>query len=108
MPTGQIVLQKMNSRSLKDKREQSADCLFTFLLFVYIRLALLRHDERMEAEAEGDDENDEDDGELEEGLEDVEEHDDVDAEEGQLPDVTKEVEPGQDHRDGSHLPLPTL
>ena len=58
-------------------------------------LALVE-DERVESEAEGNDEDEEDCGEGEEGLEDVDEHDDVDAEEGQLADVDQEVEPGQD------------
>ncbi len=44
----------------------------------------------------------------EKGLEYVEEHDDVDAEEGQLADVAQEVQPGQHHGDGAYLPLPTL
>jgi hypothetical protein len=41
----------------------------------------------VKAQSKGDDEHKEDDGKLEEGLEYVEEHDDVDAEEGKLPDV---------------------
>ena len=47
----------------------------------------------MEAECEGDDEEDDDDGELEEGDGDVGEHDDVDAEEGQLAHVGQQVQP---------------
>ena len=47
----------------------------------------------MEAEREGDDEEDDDDGELEEGDGDVGEHDDVDAEEGQLAHVGQQVQP---------------
>ena len=43
---------------------------------------------------------------LEEGLEDVGEHDDVDAEEGQLPDVGQQVEPGRRDGEGAEDPLP--
>ena len=47
----------------------------------------------MEAKPEGDNEDQEDDCELEERLENVEEHDHIDSQEGQLPNVSKEVEP---------------
>ena len=55
--------------------------------------AYLFSDEGVEAECEGDDEEDDDDGELEEGDGDVGEHDDVDAEEGQLAHVGQQVQP---------------
>ena len=62
----------------------------------------------MEPQGEGDDEDEEDHDEPEEGLEDVEEHDDVDPEEGKLTDVAKKVKPGQHDHQGAHLPLPAL
>ena len=62
----------------------------------------------VEAKSEGDDEHHEDDDESEEGLEHVEEHDHVDAEEGQLPDVAQKVQPRQHDRHRAQLPLPTL
>ena len=81
----------------------------TFLFYLsHLWFTLLRHDQGVEAKAKGYDEDGEDHGELDEGLEDVEEHDDVDAKEGQLPDVAQEVEPGEHQGYGSHLPLPTL
>ena len=61
----------------------------------------------VESECEGDDEEDDDDGELEEGDGDVGEHDDVDAEEGQLAHVGEEVEPREEQAEGPQLPLPT-
>ena len=60
----------------------------------------------MESEGECDDEEDDDDGELEEGDGDVGEHDDVDAEEGQLAHVGQQVEPRQQEAQGAQLPLP--
>ena len=60
-------------------------------------------EEAMESEGEGDDEEDDDDGELKEGYEHVGEHNDVDAEEGELADVDEEVEPGHDDAEGPNL-----
>ncbi len=65
-------------------------------------------EQRVEPQSEGDDEDCEDDDEAEEGLQDVEEHDDVDSEVGQLPDVPQEVQPGQDDHHRPELPLPAL
>ena len=60
-------------------------------------------EEAVKAEGEGDDEENDDDGELEKGDEHVGEHDDVDAEEGELPDVDEEVEPGHDDAERADL-----
>ena len=62
----------------------------------------------MKSETECYDEDKEDNCELEEGLEDIEEHDDIDPEEGELSDVAEQVQPGQHDHGGPHLPLPTL
>ena len=43
---------------------------------------------------------------LREGLEDVAYHENVDAEEGKLPDIGEEVHPGYRHGEGAQLPLP--
>ena len=57
----------------------------------------------MEPQREGDDEQGADDGELEEGLEHVREHDDVDPEEGELANVGQQVQPGGGDGDGADL-----
>ena len=57
----------------------------------------------MEPQGEGDDEQGADDGELEEGLEHVREHYDVDAEEGELANVGQQVQPGGGDGDGADL-----
>ena len=62
----------------------------------------------MEPETEGHEEEDEDGNELEERLANVQEHDDVDAEVRQLPDVPEKVEPGQNDGRRADLVLPTL
>ena len=64
--------------------------------------------EAVESEREPLDEEDDDDGDLHEGEEDVGDHDDVDAEEGELPDVGDEVDPGGRYGHGSELPLPPV
>ena len=68
----------------------------------------LSPEQGVEPHGESDDKEGADDGELEEGLHDVGEHDDVDAEKGKLADVGEEVEPGHGDADGAHLPLPVL
>ena len=60
-------------------------------------------EEAVEAEGEGHDEEDDDDRELEEGDEHVLEHDDVDAQEGELLDVDEQVEPSHDDAEGADL-----
>ena len=62
----------------------------------------------MEPECKGQDEEDDDDGQLEEGLEDVGDHEDVDAEEGEHLHVGQEDDPGCRDGEGADLPLPTV
>ena len=64
--------------------------------------------EAVESEREPLDEEDDDDGDLHEGQQDVGDHDDVDAEEGELPDVGDEVDPGGGDGHGTQLPLPPV
>ena len=64
--------------------------------------------EAVESECKPLDQEDDDDGDLHEGQEDVGDHDDVDAEEGELPDVGHEVDPRRRDRDGAQLPLPAV
>ena len=52
----------------------------------------------MEAHGEGNDEEGEDHGELEEGLHDVGEHDHVDAQVREFTDIGQQVQPGHGHR----------
>ena len=59
----------------------------------------------MKSHREGNDEQDDYDGELEEGEQDVGEHYDIYAEEGELPDVGEKAEPGDGYGKGTHLPL---
>ena len=48
----------------------------------------------METECKGQDEEDNDDGQLEKGLEDVGDHEDVDAQGGDVRDEGQKVKPG--------------
>lgn len=61
-----------------------------------------------EGQGKGDDEEEEDDEELGEGVEDVGEHDDVDAEARKLLDEEEQIQPGQEDGNGSQGPLPLL
>ena len=57
----------------------------------------------MEPEREGDDKERADDGELEERLQHVREHDHVDPQEGELPHVGEQVQPSDRDAEGTHL-----
>ena len=62
----------------------------------------------METECKGQDEEDDDDGQLEKGLEDVGDHEDVDAQEGEHLHVGQEEDPGHRDGEGADLPLPPV
>ena len=62
--------------------------------------------EAMKAEGKCDDKEQYDHGELEECVQDIDDHQDVYPEEGNLPDAVKEVDPGGGDRVGRKLPLP--
>ena len=68
-------------------------------------LVLQKH---KEADGEGRDEEEEDDGELAERGEHVGEHDDVDAEHGELADEEQQVHPAEEHGRCADIPLPQL
>lgn len=62
----------------------------------------------MEPETEGHEEQDQDGYEFEKCLAYVQEHNDVDAEVWQFPNVPEKVEPGKNYGRGTNLVLPTL
>ena len=72
--------------------------------FVYIPCA----GQLVEPETEGHEEQDQDGYELEKCLAYVQEHDDVNSEMWQFPDVPEKVEPGKNYGRGTNLVLPTL
>ena len=80
----------------------------TTVEFPHVQMTDLLCQEAVETECESLNEEDDDDGDLHEGEEDVGDHDDVDAEEGELPDVGDEVDPGGGDGDGPELPLPPV
>ena len=59
----------------------------------------------MEAEGKANKKDEEDDGDLQEGEDDVFEDDDVDANPIEKSHLEKQVDPGQRDRDGADLPL---
>ena len=59
----------------------------------------------MEAEGEANEEDEEDDGDLQEGEDDVFEDDNVDPDPVEESHLEKQVDPGQRDRDGADLPL---
>ena len=60
----------------------------------------------MESQGKGDDEDDQDDGKLGDGVDDVVEHEDEDAEVGHVAEVLEGVQPGEGDEEGSSWPLP--
>ena len=80
----------------------------TTVEFPHVQMTDLLCQEAVETECESLDEEDDDDGDLHEGQQDVGDHDDVDAEEGELPDVGDEVDPGGGDGHGPELPLPPV
>ena len=62
----------------------------------------------METECEGQYEEDDDDGQLKKGLEDVGDHEDVYSQEGKHLDVRQEDDPGHRDGEGSNFPLPPM
>ena len=60
----------------------------------------------MKAEGKCDNKEQNDDGELEECVQHINDHQDVYPEEGNLSDAVKEVDPGGGDRVGCKLPLP--
>lgn len=63
-------------------------------------------EEHIEAQTEGNNKQSANDQELQECLQDVKEHDDVDTQLGKLPNENKQITPGQEDSDNSTLPLP--
>ena len=59
----------------------------------------------MKAEGEANEKDEEDDGDLQEGEDDVFEDDDVDADPVEKSHLEQQVDPGQRDRDGADLPL---
>ena len=64
--------------------------------------------EYVEAETEGDDEKQEDEREFHECVEDVGEHDHINAEAWHLPDEQHQIDPGQENGHSAQLPLNAL
>ena len=60
----------------------------------------------VESESKRHDEDDEDDGKLGDGVDDVVEHEDEDAEVGHVAEVLEGVQPGKGDEEGSSWPLP--
>ncbi len=60
----------------------------------------------VECQPKGNDQESRQKDHLAEGVEDVDEHNDVDTSEGELPDEDDQVNPGKKDGDGSDLPLP--
>ena len=65
-------------------------------------------EEKMKAEPESYEEDEENKSKLGGGGEDVLEHEDVDPEVGDVLEVGEEVQPGRRDQEGSHGPLPAL
>ena len=61
-----------------------------------------------ERKCKGDDEEHENKSELEEGLQDVFEHDNIDAKPRELLGKQHQVDPGQEYSNSSNIPLPGL
>jgi hypothetical protein len=64
--------------------------------------------EKVEPETEGNDEHGQYDDKAGHGVEDVLEHEDEDAEGGELLEVGEQVEPGQGQDEGADGPFPAL
>jgi hypothetical protein len=64
--------------------------------------------QHVERQGEADDEEKEDKEKFAKGSKDVREHDHEDAEEGELLDEEEQVQPGEEDRCSSYLPLPGL